>query len=336
MTMTDARSRFFAARPVAAERIGDPGGDAASGVPAVDLSVRIGSLRLANPVMPASGCFGPQLAAVCPVRELGAVVTKTVFATARGGNPEHRLSDIPGAMLNSVGIPSGGPGAFIERTLPAYLELGVPVIVSVGGLREHEYPEVVAALADAAIDGFEVNVSCPNLEHGGADIGSDPAVVQRVTAACRAVTSLPLLVKLPPMVTSIEDTAGAAQTGGADAVTVANSFPAMAVDPRTLRPVLGNGVGGLTGPAIRPLVLRLIHLTATAVDIPVIGCGGIGTAQDAMEAFAVGASAVQVGTATFSRPHVMAKIVRDLCALCHSAKVSSISSLLQESAHEPS
>ncbi|WP_211219197.1 dihydroorotate dehydrogenase [Microbacterium gubbeenense] len=277
----------------------------------IDLSVRIGSLALPNPVMPASGCFGPELAPLLACDELGAVVTKTVFAGARGGNTAHRLGEIPAGMINSVGIPSHGPRGYLERLHPAYRALGAPVIVSVGGHREGEYAPIVAALGDAA-DAYELNVSCPNLDADGRDIGSDPAAIAVVVRQTREVTDRPLIVKLPPMVASIAECAAAAADAGADAVCVSNSIPVLPLDERTRRPILGNVVGGLTGPSIKPIVQRLVWQAARAVDIPVIACGGIVTADDVLDYLSLGARAVQVGTATFSRPSTMVDIVADL------------------------
>lgn len=294
----------------------------------IDLSVSLGPLTLTNPVMPASGCFGPELGGLLPVRTLGAVVTKTVFAQRRSGNPSHRLTESLLGMLNSVGIPSpGGPG-FVARVLPRYHQLGVPVVVSVGGLTVGEYWTVAEQLDGIDVAALEVNVSCPNLEHGGLAIGTDPDTVEAVVSGVASRTRTPLLVKLTPSVTSIADVARAAQRGGATAVTVCNTFPAMAVDARSRTAVLGNGIGGLSGPVVKPLALRLVHQAAAAVDIPIVGCGGITTALDVAEFLVAGASAVQVGTATFTRPYAMAQIVHDLARLCDDLGVDRVEQLI--------
>jgi len=262
--------------------------------------------------MPASGCFGPELKGLTDMSLLGAVVTKTVFSATRSGNPEHRLSDLPGAMLNSVGIPSRGTAYFLDETLPRYSDLGPPVIVSVGGLTREEYREVVTELRDAPCAALELNVSCPNLEEGGPEIGSDPERVREIVAEARTITDLPILVKLPPMVSSIGETVHAAAAGGADAVTVANSLPALALAGPSRQPALGNVDGGLTGAAIMPVTLRLVRDAVAADSIPVIGCGGIFTAKDALDYLAVGARAVQVGTATFHDPRALGLIAAEL------------------------
>ncbi|WP_346184408.1 dihydroorotate dehydrogenase [Streptomyces osmaniensis] len=294
-----------------------------------DLQVSLGNLALANPVMPASGCFGPELDSLLPINELGAVVTKTVFAERRSGNPAHRLTETALGMLNSVGIPSQGTAGFVSDVLPAYRSFGVPVIASVGGLTVEEYWRVVEELAPAEeqMDAYEVNVSCPNLEHGGLAIGTDAAVVERLVAGIGRRTRLPLLVKLTPGVTSIGDVARAAEYAGATAITVCNTFPGMAVDIRTRETILGNGIGGLSGPAVKPMALRLVWQAAAAVGIPVVGCGGITSAEDIVEFLLAGASAVQVGTATFTRPYIMAELVRDLAELCTDLDVTRVAEL---------
>jgi dihydroorotate dehydrogenase (NAD+) catalytic subunit len=308
----DSRECFFADRPESG----------------LDMSVTLGSLRLRNPVMPASGCFGPQLAGLLPTRELGAVVTKTLFADRRSGNPAHRLTECAEGMLNSVGIPSPGTDNFLRSVLAEYQACGAPVVVSVGGLTVDEYWTVVEELGAAEVAALEVNVSCPNLEHGGLAIGTEPRLVEQVVSGVVARSALPVLVKLTPNVTSIADIAMAAEQGGATAVTVCNSFPGMAVDLRRRDPVLGNGVGGTSGPAVKPLALRLVWQTASAVGIPVVGCGGISTAEDVAEFLIAGATAVQVGTATFTRPFAMAAIIRDLDRLCAELDVSRVTELI--------
>ncbi|TFC00838.1 dihydroorotate dehydrogenase [Cryobacterium mannosilyticum] len=310
---TDAREAFFAARRA---------------IPSsVDLSVRIGALTLANPVMPASGCFGPALGRLIPAGELGAVVTKTVFGSPRGGNPAHRLTEIRAGMVNSVGIPSRGASGYLAELHPRYLALGVPVIISVGGHRPGEYAPVITDLRGAG-DAYELNVSCPNLDRLGTDIGSDPDAISAVVRAARESTDKPLIVKLPVLASSIAECALAAQEAGADALCVANSIPALPLQPYTRSPALGNVIGGLSGPSIRPIVLRLVWLASRAVQIPVIACGGIETADDALDYFSVGARAVQVGTANFGRPFAMVEIVRALQERCADDEVAGIRDLI--------
>ncbi|MDZ7931748.1 MAG: dihydroorotate dehydrogenase [Rhodococcus sp. (in: high G+C Gram-positive bacteria)] len=294
----------------------------------IDLGVDIGGgLRLKNPVMPASGCFGPELAPMLDFSALAAVVTKTVFAVPRAGNPAHRLTETAYGMLNSVGIPSPGSDRFRTGLLREYQASGVPVIVSMGGLYAHEYWTVASDLADEDIAAYEVNVSCPNLEHGGLAIGTSPELIYKIVTGIRERADYPLIVKLTPTVTSIEDVAIAAQEAGANAITVSNSFSGLSVDIRTRTSVLGNGGGGFTGPAIKPLALRLVRDAARAVNIPVIGCGGITTAHDVAEFMIAGAAAVQVGTATFTRPFAMADIIDELPGLCRRLEVDRIADL---------
>jgi len=292
------------------------------------LATRVGPLALRNPVLPASGCFGSELDTVIEVARLGAVVTKTVFSDVRSGNPAHRLAETRDGMLNSVGIPSIGATRWRERILPDLLACGAPVIASLGGLAEHDYRRVAHELADAPVTAFELNLSCPNLEAGGVELGADPAALTRTVAGVRAVTDLPLLVKLTPNVASVAELAHAAVRGGADAVVVANTFVGMSIDLRTRRPVLGNGVGGWSGPAVKPLIVRMVWQVAQAVDVPIIGCGGVTDAYDVAEYLMAGASAVQVGTATFTRPQTMTEIVEDLPRILDELGVSRVTELI--------
>ena len=332
---SDSRSRYFAAGSMAALAGATPATSAALAAsttiaritPDLDLSVHIGSLVLETPVMPASGCFGPELGRLIPMDELGASVTKTVFAEARGGNAAHRLTEIPAGMVNSVGIPSSGAAGYLAAQHPAYLALGVPVIISVGGHRHNEYAPLVVELNGAG-EAYELNVSCPNLDREGTAIGADPDELARVVADVRRVTTKPLIVKLPSMLSSITDCAQAAEDAGADALCVANSLPALALDPRTGAPLLGNVMGGLSGPSIRPVALRLVWLASRAVEIPVIGCGGIEHPDDALEFFAAGAKAVQIGTASFARPSAAVDIARGLRDQCRIAGIGSVAELV--------
>lgn len=293
-----------------------------------DLSVDLGDLTFKNPVMPASGCFGPELAPFLSLGELGAVVTKTVFALERAGNPAHRLTETAFGMLNSVGIPSPGSTGFREGLLPQYQASGTHVVVSIGGLYTQEYYTIAEDLASDDVAAFEVNVSCPNLEHGGLPIGTSPHRVAEVVRGIRRFTDRPLFVKLTPTVSSIGEIAKAAEDAGATAVTVSNSYSGLAIDIHKRTSILGSGSGGYTGPAVKPLALKLVNDAAKGVSIPVIGCGGITTAEDVAEFMIAGATAVQIGTATFTRPTAMSEIIADLEPLCRRLKVSHISDLI--------
>lgn len=296
--------------------------------PTTDLGVSVGGLVLKNPVMPASGCFGPELAELIPLDRLGAVVSKTVFAVQRAGNPAHRLTETEFGMLNSVGIPSLGSLGFRDGPLRAYQASGTQAIISIGGLLTQEYYDIANDLAEERIDAFELNVSCPNLEHDGLPIGTSATRVAEVVAGVRQIVSQPLFVKLTPTVSAIGDIARAAQDAGADAVVVSNSFSGLAIDLRNRSSVLGNGAGGYTGPAIKPLALKLVHDASQAVKIPVIGCGGISTAEDVAEFLVAGATAVQVGTATFTRPTTMIDIIDELTPLCQRLGVTRVTDLI--------
>ncbi|QUW17828.1 nitronate monooxygenase [Agrococcus sp. Marseille-Q4369] len=293
------------------------------------LSVTIGDLTLASLVMPASGCFGPELGRLISVEEIGASVTKTVFAEQRGGNPIDRVSELPVGMINSVGIPSYGASGYLSGLREEYAELGVPSIVSVGGHRVTEYAPLVEAIGDGNASAFELNVSCPNLDAQGADIGADPHNVAQVVQAVRRVTTRPILVKMPSMLSSIADCAIAAEAAGADAVCVANSVPVLPLHERERRFALGNRIGGLSGPSIKPIVSRHVWLSAQAVSIPVVACGGVSNADDALDYLALGAKAVQVGTANFGNPMAMVQIARDLRARVQRAGAETLPALLR-------
>jgi dihydroorotate dehydrogenase (NAD+) catalytic subunit len=278
-----------------------------------DLGVMLGPLALRNPVMPASGCFGPELGEIIDLDRLGALVTKTVFARPRSGNPAPRLAETYAGMLNSVGIPSQGVDGFLEDLLPRYRSWSPPLIVSIGGLSIAAYFEVAERLAGVPdIAAFEVNVSCPNLEAGGLEIGAVPDVVEAVVRGVVERVDTPVIVKLTPNVTSVAAIARAAEAGGAAALTAVNALMGMAIDGRTRRTRTGTPTAGFTGPAIKPVALRCVWQVAQAVAIPVIGVGGIATVDDAVEFLLAGATALQVGSATFTRPDTMLTILAGL------------------------
>jgi dihydroorotate dehydrogenase (NAD+) catalytic subunit len=284
---------------------------------AVDLSVRIGRLALRNPVLTASGTFGygDEYAHVVDVRELGAVVTKTVTLEPRAGNPPRRIAETAGGMLNSIGLENVGLERFRREKLPRLRALGATVVVSVGGETAAELERLVAVLgAERAVAAIEINFSCPNVARGGARFWAVPRRLERTLARLRPLTRKPLIAKLAPDVTSVGDLARACEQGGADAVTAVNTFVGMAVDLGAMGSRLARATGGLSGPAIKPLALARCHEAARAVRIPVIGSGGIMDARDALEYLAVGATAVQVGTATFLQPDAALRIVAGLRA----------------------
>jgi dihydroorotate dehydrogenase (NAD+) catalytic subunit len=296
----------------------------------VDLRVQVGALRLANPILAASGTFGYGLefAHLVDLEKLGGIVTKGLSLEPIEGAPAPRLLNTPSGMLNAVGLQNVGVKAFIDEKLPLLQKYKTPVIVNVFGYCLEDYIEVIRRLEDApGIAAYELNISCPNVKQGGMQFGSNPALVAEVVGSARVAAKRPLWVKLMPLVTDIAAIGRAAEGAGADALVVANTYPAMAIDFRTGKSRLGNLTGGLSGPAIKPITLRLVWETRKAVKIPVIGLGGVETAEDALEYVAMGAAAVQVGTASFSDPRASEGIVEGLLRLISEAKVSSINEL---------
>ncbi len=271
------------------------------------LAVDLGAgLRLQSPVLPASGCFGVEMATLVDLNALGALVPKTIFYGARAGNPSPRLAETPAGMLNSVGIPSRGIDHFLQHILPAYRRFRPPTIVSIGGLSIREYWDLAARLNGVpGVAGLELNVSCPNLEAGGLEIGASPENVAEVVYGVVQRFDGPVIAKLTPNVTRINDIALAAEEAGATAISAINTFVAMAIDVRARRPLTGTPTAGISGPAIKPMALRMVWETARTVRVPVIGMGGISNAQDALEFILAGATAVAIGTANFTRPTAM-------------------------------
>lgn len=297
----------------------------------VDLSVQIGALRLRNPILAASGTFGYGLefAHLVNLNRLGGFVTKGLSREPIEGAPPPRLYPTPSGMLNAVGLQNMGVRAFVAEKLPLLQKFDTVVVANVFGYTLDDYVEVIRVLETAeGLAGYELNVSCPNVKRGGMQFGSDPALVSEVVgAARRAAASRPLWVKLSPLVTDIGLIARAAEEAGADALTVANTYPAMALDFRTGRSRLGSSTGGLSGPAIKPITLRLVWETKKTAKSPIIGLGGVETAEDVLEYLSVGASAVQVGTASFADPRASERLVDALANLLIEAKIFSLNKL---------
>ena len=297
----------------------------------VDLSVSIGALRFRSPIIAASGTFGYGLefAHLVNLNRLGGLVTKGLSREPMDGAPGPRLCETPSGMLNAVGLQNVGVKAFVEQKLPELRKFDVPVLVNVFGYCQEDYVEVIRILEDAdGIAGYELNISCPNVKKGGLHFGNDPAAAAEVTRAVRkAAAKRPLWVKLSPLVADIGLMARTAAAEGADALTVANTYPAMAVDYRTRRSRLGNPTGGLSGPAIKPITLRLVWEACQAVEIPIVGLGGIETANDVLDYLLVGAAAVQVGTASFTDPQVSERLESSVREAFFESKLFNINEL---------
>ena len=280
-----------------------------------DLSVEVAGIRLKNPVMTASGTFGygREYSGCVDLNALGAVVVKGTSLHPWPGNPPPRVVETPAGMLNAIGLENPGVDCLIRDHLPWLRNFDVPVIINVAGKTVAEYAEVARRLdGEPGVAGLELNVSCPNVKEGGLAFGTDPLMIQEVTRAVRRVTRLPLIVKLSPNVTSITEMARAAEDAGADALSLINALLGMAIDIRKRRPVLGNVVGGLSGPAVKPVALRMVWQVAEATRLPIVGLGGIMTAEDALEFIMAGATAVAVGTASFVNPGATAEVVDGL------------------------
>src|SRR5713101_6929734 len=296
-----------------------------------DLSVKVGALRLRNPILAASGTFGYGLefAHLVDLNRLGGFVTKGLSREPIEGAPAPRLFPTASGMLNAVGLQNVGVRAFVAEKLPVLRKFDTAVIANVFGYSLEDYVEVIRALEDAeGLAGYELNISCPNVKKGGMQFGSDPTQVAEVVGASRqAALKRPLWVKLSPLVTDIGLIARAAEEAGADALTVANTYPAMAIDFRSGKSRLGNPTGGLSGPAIKPITLRLVWETKKAVKTPILGLGGVETVEDVLEYLAVGASAVQVGTASFTDPTASERLVEALTNVLEHAKVFTLNKM---------
>jgi len=294
------------------------------------LGVKLGRLTLRNPILAASGTFGyaREMERIVDFSKLGGILPKTVTRVARAGNEPARTVETACGLLNSIGLDNDGIEAFIEHHLPYLAGLPTAIIVSIAGKTHDEFVEMAQRLAgQRGIAAIELNISCPNVS-GGVDFGADAGMCERLVGACRKATSLPTLAKLTPNVTSIATIAKAAEAGGADAISLINTVLGMAIDWRKRRPMLGNVMGGLSGPAIKPIALRCVYQAAQAVKTPLIGIGGIATIDDVMEFLVAGASAVQVGTANYYDPTVSMKLVDALPPALAEAGVSRVSEIV--------
>ncbi|MEM1070260.1 MAG: dihydroorotate dehydrogenase [Planctomycetota bacterium] len=293
---------------------------------AVDLSVSLGRLTLDNPILVASGTFGyaREMENIVDVSRLGGVLPKTITAEPRIGNAPWRTVETSAGLLNAIGLDNDGVETFLEHHLPYLRELGTAVIVSVAGRSKEDFVSLAERVgAEPSVSAIELNLSCPNVS-GGIDFGTNAESCRQVVAESRDRTDCPILAKLTPNVTRIADIAKGAADGGADAVCLINTVLGIAVDWRKRRPMLGNGMGGLSGPAIKPIALRCVHQVATAVDIPIIGIGGIANIDDVMQFLVTGASAVQIGTANYYDPTISTRLIDELPAALEEIDLSSV------------
>lgn len=294
----------------------------------IDLRVNLAGLKLANPVLNASGTFGLNTQQLLGTFRPGALVTKSITLQPRPGNKPRRLVEVTSGLINAIGLEGCGVDDFIQHQLPQWLKLGVPIIASASGFTIDEYVELAQRLTAAGISAVELNLSCPNVKHGGMAFSTDASVTAQVVTAVRRETALPLIVKLTPNVTNIAQVAKAAVEAGADIIAAVNTFVALAVDIKTRRPKLGNVTGGMSGPAIKPLALAKVWQICQAVEVPVIGIGGISNADDAIEFLLAGARAIAVGTANFTDPTVMPKIVQGISQYLQEQGYNSVTEII--------
>jgi dihydroorotate dehydrogenase (NAD+) catalytic subunit len=297
----------------------------------VDLTTKIGALTLKNPLIAASGCFGygVEYSAIVDLASLGGVAVKGLFLAEREGHPPPRIVETPAGMLNAIGLQGIGVHRFVRERLPELRAAGATVLVNICGTTLDEYVEVAKILSDAeGVGAIELNISCPNIKEGGIQFGCSLDGTYGVVSAVRQATALPLIPKLTPNVTSPATFARAAEDAGADAISLVNTFLAMAIDVETRKPVLSNGMGGLSGPAIRPIAVRMVYECRQAVSIPIIGMGGIMDARDVLEFMLAGATAVQVGTANFVDPFVWGKILKGLAEYGERHRIARLSDLV--------
>lgn len=291
---------------------------------------------LANPVMTAAGTFGygTEYSQLLDIQKLGAIVCKGTTLEPREGNPQPRLAETASGLLNSIGLQNIGVKALIKEKAPLWANWDVPVIVNIAGETVSDYARLAEELDGVAgVSGLEVNISCPNVASGGAEFGANPESAARVTAAVKSATSLPVLVKLTPNTSDITGVAVAVAAAGADAISLINTVKGMAIDATTRRLLLGRATGGLSGPAIKPIALAMVYEVAGAVELPVIGCGGITNGSDAIEFILAGASAVQVGTAIFNNPHAPLDVLEEIRQFLQKEGVQDIAELIGTARH---
>jgi dihydroorotate dehydrogenase (NAD+) catalytic subunit len=279
----------------------------------IDLTTELGRVQLPNPIMVASGTFGyaREMERIVPLSRLGAILPKTITAEPRIGNAPWRTVETSAGLLNAIGLDNDGVDAFVEHHLPYLLSTGAPIVVSVAGRTKDDFVKLAKRVGEFEIAAVELNLSCPNVS-GGVDFGTDAQSCYEVVLAAREACDAPVFAKLTPNVTRIAEIAQAAADGGADAVCLINTVLAMAVDWRRRKPMLGNGMGGLSGPAIKPIALRCVHQVASSVDIPIVGIGGVANIDDVMQFLVTGASAVQIGTANYYDPTLSTRLIDQL------------------------
>ncbi len=296
----------------------------------VNLSVNLGGLAMKNPVTTASGTFaaGMEYSDFVDVSALGAVTTKGVSLNGWEGNASPRIAEVPSGMLNSIGLQNPGVAHLKSEELPWLREQGATTIVNVSGHSFDEYVQVIEALEDAPVDAYEVNISCPNVDAGGMTLGTHVPSVEKVVSLCRKATSRPLIVKLTPNVTDITEIARAAEASGADAISLINTLLGMAIDVKRRRPVLARVVGGFSGPAVKPVALRMVWQCSKAVSVPILGMGGVTTGTDAVEFMLAGATAVAVGTANFMNPQSTVDVIDGIIDYCEEQGVNDVNDLI--------
>ena len=296
----------------------------------VNLAVNLGGLAMKNPVTTASGTFaaGMEYSDFVDVSALGAVTTKGVSLNGWGGNASPRIAEVPSGMLNSIGLQNPGVAHLKSEELPWLREQGATTIVNVSGHSFDEYVQVIEALEDAPVDAYEVNISCPNVDAGGMTLGTHVPSVEKVVSLCREATSRPLIVKLTPNVTDITEIARAAEASGADAISLINTLLGMAIDVKRRRPVLARVVGGFSGPAVKPVALRMVWQCSKAVSVPILGMGGVTTGTDAVEFMLAGATAVAVGTANFMNPQATVDVIDGIINYCEEQGVNDVNDLI--------
>ena len=296
----------------------------------VNLSVNLGGLAMKNPVTTASGTFaaGMEYSDFVDVSALGAVTTKGVSLNGWEGNASPRIAEVPSGMLNSIGLQNPGVAHLKSEELPWLREQGATTIVNVSGHSFDEYVQVIEALEDAPVDAYEVNISCPNVDAGGMTLGTHVPSVEKVVSLCREATSRPLIVKLTPNVTDITEIARAAEASGADAISLINTLLGMAIDAKRRRPVLARVVGGFSGPAVKPVALRMVWQCSKAVSVPILGMGGVTTGTDAVEFMLAGATAVAVGTANFMNPQATVDVIDGIIDYCEKQGVNDVNDLI--------